>query len=90
MENANIRVPIPYRAAKWIWNIISIGSIICCIYMYSQTRPNQDKELRSQKKLHKSYRDSVENKFNELKEVVDKKQQGIYFIHSKKWIFPKQ
>jgi len=77
MENANIRVPIPYRAAKWIWNIISIGAIICCIYMYSQTKPDQDKKLRAQKNLHESYRDSVEAKFEKLNIEVRKKEENI-------------
>tara|TARA_R110002074_G_scaffold372269_2_gene547599 strand:+ start:484 stop:924 length:441 start_codon:yes stop_codon:yes gene_type:complete len=82
MENVNIRVPIPYRAAKWIWNIISIGAIICCVYMYSQTKPDQDKRLKAQKYLHESYRDSVEAKFDKLNIDIKKKEENISNIES--------
>ncbi len=80
MENVNIKVPIPYKLASWLWNIISIGAIICCIYLYSQSKPNQDDKLRDQKELHETYRDSVEIKFKKLNSTVDKKVESIYNI----------
>ena len=80
MENVNIKVPIPYKLASWLWNIISIGAIICCIYLYSQSKPDQDDKLRDQKELHETYRDSVEIKFKKLNSTVDKKVESIYNI----------
>lgn len=76
MDNVNIKVPIPYIAAKWIWNILCLGAIGSCLYIYFYMQPLYS-TLKKEKKEYQIFKDSVDSKIKILITVIDSKNKNI-------------
>jgi hypothetical protein len=76
MENVNIKIPIPYIAAKWLWNLICLIAIGTCIYIYIYMQPLYS-NLTKEKKEHSIYKDSVTSRIDVLITVIEHKNSTI-------------
>ena len=76
MENVNIKIPIPYIAAKWLWNLICLIAIGTCIYIYIYMQPLYY-NLTKEKKEHSIYKDSVTSRIDVLITVIKHKNSTI-------------
>ena len=76
MENVNIKIPIPYIAAKWLWNLICLIAIGTCIYIYIYMQ-HLYSNLTKEKKEHSIHKDSVTSRIDVLITVIKHKNSTI-------------
>ena len=78
LTKSSVEVPMPslLTIVKWVWNIICIAAIGTCIYFYIQIQPMKE-DLKSQRKEHEVYRDSMETKLNVLEVLIKDKENNV-------------